>query len=585
MKKGQFKTIFLQFSLWSAFAVAVLSIVVKRYPEEALNAVDDVFAFINRHTPPLTQKRYLEGNFAPCEEPLTATDLSVVSGELPANLTGTYIRNSANIMFTPPSRAHHMFDGESLPHRVRFGGGKALRYDRSWLDSPRYKILLKYGREADTSFGDILRGGYFFLAKFILARMRVNLGLVPDMPIEYYGTHSTSIIGHHEKLLAATEVSYALGFELGDQSGAIKADPAGAQPFQGSVVQKTVFSAHPKICPRTGDMFFISKTPSRQATPMVGLNHLTKDGKLQQSVAGPVVDTAGTTPAFVHDFWLTQHFAIFFDASLRSDVRQIPRGGKMFSWQEQDNLRFGILPRDAASFEDDIIWCQTDSPGFIFHIINGWETTKSDEEVSFSIFAPKFSEYPATIPIHTPEEPPSRLTRWDLKINVTSKTCISVSEVQMRNDIVERPSTNLRFHGSPHAKWAFLRSEGIEESESMGGTILKVNLKTGELAATFNCEANEPCVTGEALYVPKDIEFMKEYPFVGPEGVAGTEQEDDGYLLDMVYYPGRNTSELVVWDAAASGTAFPITRIALPERVPYGVHAWFVPPHLHSASF
>jgi carotenoid cleavage dioxygenase len=334
-------------------------------------------------------------------------------------------------------------------------------------------------------------------------------------------------------------------------------------------------------------MFFVARTSFAQVPPMIGLNHVSKEGVLQKSLAAPVLDAAGTSPAFVHDFWLTEHFAIFFDASLRSDGRQVSKGGKFFFWQAKDNLRFGVLPRDADSFEDDIIWCDTGSPGFIWHVINGWETTtvNKDGVVSISLFSPKFSEYSATIPIHTPEEPPSRLTRWDLKLNLATKDCISVTEVQMRDEIVERPSTNLRFHGSPLAKWAFLRSEGSEASAVMGGTILKVNLKTGELAATFNCENNEPCVTGEALFVPKNTEYTKVYPFAGPVGVSEAEEEDEGFLLDMVYYPERNTSELVVWDAAAAGSAFPIARVALPERVPHGVHAWFVPPYLHSSSF
>ena len=41
----------------------------------------------------------------------------------------------------------------------------------------------------------------------------------------------------------------------------------------------------------------------------------------------------------------------------------------------------------------------------------------------------------------------------------------------------------------------------------------------------------------------------------------------------------------LLWDAAASGSSFPIARVALPEHAPHGVHAWFVPPDLHSESF
>lgn len=587
-----------------ALAVAILAFAVRQqqyHPMRLfLDTMDDIFAFINQHTPPITQQRYTEGNFVPCAGPLSTSNLQVIGGgKLPENLTGTYIRNGANAMMMPPRRTHHMFDGESFPHRIRIdsdsGDVKQIRYDRSWLDSPRYKVLSshaeKHGkyRDMDASFGDIARGGFFFLFKFLLVQMRIKWGLAPSMPIEYYGTHSTAIIAHHGKLFAAVEVSFPLSFELGTTSGDIKADPEGAKPFRDDKgeEQQTAFSAHPKICPRTGDMFFVSK---KNEPALLGLNQVSKEGKLLKSLTGSITSEDRTNPFFVHDFWLTEHFAVFFDASMRFDPSQIPKGGNAISWNDTFKMRFGVLPRDSNSFQDDIIWCETNSPGHIWHIINGWETSTvggggdDDDVVRISLFAPKFSTYLNSVPIHTPEEPPSHLTRWDLTLKVASKSC-NVLEKQLREEIVERPSTNLRFHGSSQSKWAFLRSEGTKESASMGGTILKVNLETGELVATFDCEDMEPCVTGEALFVPKNLDYTKVYPFVGPEGLAATEQEDDGYLLDLVYYPKRNTSEFVVWDAAASGSAFPIARVALPERVPYGVHAWFVPSDLYSASF
>ena len=213
-----------KFLLGTVVVVALFSIVAKQYPALILDSIDDIFTIINRRTPPLTQQRYLQGNFEPCEGPLSTTDLKVVSGELPASLTGTYIRNGPNPVFLPPRRTHHMFDGESFPHRVRIENGQPVRYDRSWLDSPRYKKLMEYGRELDTSFGDLSRGGFFFFAKVLVALCRKNLGLAPDLPPEYYSTHSTAIVAHHQKIFAAVEIAYALSFELGGQSGELKAD-------------------------------------------------------------------------------------------------------------------------------------------------------------------------------------------------------------------------------------------------------------------------------------------------------------------------------------------------------------------------
>jgi carotenoid cleavage dioxygenase len=56
-----------------------------------------------------------------------------------------------------------------------------------------------------------------------------------------------------------------------------------------------------------------------------------------------------------------------------------------------------------------------------------------------------------------------------------------------------------------------------------------------------------------------------------PEGT----DEDDGWLLNIVYDDARDTSELIVLDAR-DVAAGPIATVHLPRRVPFGFHAnWF----------
>ena len=56
-----------------------------------------------------------------------------------------------------------------------------------------------------------------------------------------------------------------------------------------------------------------------------------------------------------------------------------------------------------------------------------------------------------------------------------------------------------------------------------------------------------------------------------PDGSA----EDDGWLLNAVYYDDRDTTELVILDARDVGSG-PIATVHLPRRMPFGFHAnWF----------
>jgi carotenoid cleavage dioxygenase len=50
--------------------------------------------------------------------------------------------------------------------------------------------------------------------------------------------------------------------------------------------------------------------------------------------------------------------------------------------------------------------------------------------------------------------------------------------------------------------------------------------------------------------------------------------EDDGYLISFVYDAGSDRSEAVVLDAA---TMEQVCRVLIPQRVPHGFHACWVP--------
>ena len=52
--------------------------------------------------------------------------------------------------------------------------------------------------------------------------------------------------------------------------------------------------------------------------------------------------------------------------------------------------------------------------------------------------------------------------------------------------------------------------------------------------------------------------------------------DDDGYLVSFVYDQLEDRSEVVILDASDI-TAGPVGRVLLPQRVPIGFHATWVP--------
>ena len=87
---------------------------------------------------------YLAGNMAPVEHEVTAYDLPV-TGEIPIELEGRWLRNGPNPFDTLDGPPQHWFVGAGMVHGVRLRGGKAEWY--------RNRYVLPGGRGPNTNVG------------------------------------------------------------------------------------------------------------------------------------------------------------------------------------------------------------------------------------------------------------------------------------------------------------------------------------------------------------------------------------------------------------------------------------------------
>ena len=77
---------------------------------------------------------YLQGNFAPVHEEVTATELPV-RGHLPEALNGRYLRNGPNPVSPPEPATYHWFTGDGMVHGIRLRDGRAEWYRNRWVRS------------------------------------------------------------------------------------------------------------------------------------------------------------------------------------------------------------------------------------------------------------------------------------------------------------------------------------------------------------------------------------------------------------------------------------------------------------------
>jgi len=438
--------------------------------------------------------RYLSGNYGPVAEEVTAFDLPV-TGRLPDELTGRYLRIGPN-PWPAPEGPYHWFTGDGMVHGVALGGGQARWYRNRWVRTTG--MAEKLGEPAPQG---------------------------PEPPM--FDASNTNVLGHAGRVLALTEgcMPYELTAEL---------DTVGRHDFGGPL--PSGFTAHPKVDPVSGELLGFAYGFDH---PYVRYHVIGPDGALVRSAE---LDTAG--PTMMHDFAVTEHFAVFFDLPVlfRMELAMDPSVPFPFTWDDDYGARVGLLPKDGTG---TVEWFDVD-PCYVFHPMNAYE---DGDRVVVDVV-----RYPSMFRPTTeanPTEPLATLDRW-----VIDRTSGKVHEDRLDDHRQEFPQVDPRRVGREH-RYGYSASAAVFGKE--GSAILKHDLRGGSVEShEFGTEK----VPGEASFVPA--------------GGAGAGGEDEGWLLSFVYDGERDGSELVVLDATDLAGP-PVATVTLPQRVPFGFHGSWLP--------
>jgi len=456
-----------------------------------------------------------------------------VSGTLPPELNGVYLRNGSNVQFDRPRSRLHPFNGAGMLHQVQIKDG-AASYSNTYIRTPRFDFEQQTGREAFLTFSDMAGGGRAGLERMQLIEAKKRKGLIPNLSMLESSTASTSVQFHAGTLYCFNETGFPFALNASTVEGRLVLDGTGHLETWGGALQSP-FSAHPRIDPESGTFYNLSIDRIGGGVYCSRL----KDGQLANHRRIHQQDMEAGGMAYLHDYVLTEKYLVFADTSLRSlRSRMLGDSGSPYFFDPDYKLRWGVLPRDG----NEVVWFETSNAGFLWHMVNGWETSSAQGHPQIVLYAPVFSSYAANIPIHTPEESHALLTRWVLDL----ATGQVVEDRRLLDHGYERPSINLRYSGRPQ-RYAYLLDE--QTSGYMGQGVLKYDLLEEKPVKAFDYG---DFLGGEALFVPTR------------DGV----DEDDGYLIDLLMDDTR--ADMLVIDAK---TMEEVARLHLPTRVPFGVHA------------
>ena len=455
-----------------------------------------------------------------------------ISGAVPADLEGVYIRNGTNPQFQPKNARYQMFDGSGMLHQVQISNGQAS-YSNAYVRTRRFEFEREAGREVYVTMGELLTGGEATLAKLAWLQDQYRAGALPELKFSGTG-NGTAIQFHDGQLYAFNEAGYPFALDARMEGGRLIVDGSGKhESWDGQLPGP--FSAHPAIDPSTGDMYSVAtnRFDGSITFAQVSKNRLVRAMTYQQP---------SKYMAWIHECCLTDNYIVFPDISMRFDRTGLKgTSGSMYYYDRTYPMRFGVLPREFDS-KTPIRWIQTDAPGAIWHLMNAWEEKRPDGGMNLVMFAPRYADYPASVPIHTPEETHAHFSKW----------VIDLDAGKMLEDRVlldwgyERLSFNVAYRGKPN-RYCYLLDE--QRDGYMGRGVLKYDC-TEEREVRYVSYGDQ--YGGEPLFVPR----------------TGAADEDDGYLMDLLMR--ENDAELLVLDAKSMTE---VCRLRLPRRVPFGVHA------------
>lgn len=483
---------------------------------------------------------YLQGNFAPADETPPLNDL-VVQGHLPECLNGEFVRVGPNPKFAPVA-GYHWFDGDGMIHGLRIKDGKATYVSR-YVRTSRLKQEEFFGGAKFMKVGDLK--GLFGVFTVYMQMLRTKLKV---LDISYgNSTANTALVYHHGKLLALSEADkpYALRvLEDGDLQ------TLGMLDYDKRLTHS--FTAHPKVDPVTGEMFTFgyAHTP-----PYITYRVISKDGIMQDPVPITIPE-----PIMMHDFAITENYAIIMDLPLCFRPKEMVKNNKLaFTFDATKKARFGVLPRYANN-EALIRWFELPNC-FIFHNANAWEEGDEVVLITCRLMNPDLDMVNGAV-----KEKLENFCNelYEMRFNMKSG---AASQKKLSESAVDFPRINENYTGRKQryvygttlnsiAKVTGIIKFDLHAEPETGKSQLKVG---GNVQGIFDLGPGR--FGSEAVFVPR---------------LPGTEcEEDDGYLIFFVHDENTGKSAVNVIDAKTMSSE-PVAVVELPKRVPYGFHAFFV---------
>lgn len=447
-------------------------------------------------------------------EPLT------VEGQLPEGLRGTLYRNGPSLFSSFGRRYGHWFDGDGAVSAVRFDGGGAQGAVRV-VEGPGLLEERRRGRSRWGGYGTPAPSAW--------------RGLVAGLRGELKNTANTSVMIWQGRLYAMLEASRPIELSLDDLA------TLGERDLDGAVV--TSFSAHPHYVPARHSAYNFGVRFGRRAE--LDLFALPDAGKARRMATIPL---AGAT--MIHDFIATERHLIFFAPPLRLRLLRQLLGRGSFSdnlrWRPEAGTEILVVPIDAPS----TVRRFTVPAFYQWHFATAFE--RGGELVIDYVRYPDFASNQWLRQVV--DGPADGLLGGQLH-----RAVVDPAQATLRDEpLADTPGCEFPrvARAGVANRWVYVAAHsGPEAARGMLDRLARIDVERG---------AVESVSLGDAQY-PSEPVFVRR-----PDG----RDEDDGWLLTLVYDAASDRSAVAVLDARDLGRG-PLARAWFDHALPFTFHGNF----------
>ncbi len=442
-----------------------------------------------------------------------------VTGQFPAWLTGTLIRNGPGQFEVGNESYKHWFDGLAMLHKFSFRHGR-VSYANRFLETGDFLEAVEHGRITRRAFATDPCRTIFgrVMAMFSPAAVdnaNVNISVLAD------------------RCVALAETSLPITFDS-DTLRSTGVLDSGAE----SAGQLT--TAHPHL----------------DFSRRLSLNYWTRMGRQSRYdiVAG---DDAGATrlisslsvdrPAYMHTFAVTERYVVLAEFPLVVNPLRLLLAGRPFienfRWEPERGTRFWVVSKD----DGRVVRTHQAEAFFAFHHVNAFE--RGDDIVL------DISAYPD----------PGIIESFYLK-NIRSAVDIPMPGVRryhlarqqrdcgyevLSSQNLELPRIN---YGRNSAReYQYIYGAGTRRRHNFIDELVKVDVHNGGSRTWFE----EDSYPGEPVFV----------------AAPGASREDEGVILAVVFDGKSGTSFLLALDAE---TFEELGRAVVPHHIPFGFHGQYI---------